>query len=99
MTQSYRALCADHYVNQKIAVKLDLPRNRETVLDLFERVRRTYPGMQQFRRYKEELALESASNALPNRWMAVRAHSIRSGVVNPDSREEASSLHRHILEV
>ena len=34
MTDSYRALCTDFYVNQKISVKMELPRTRETVLDL-----------------------------------------------------------------
>jgi hypothetical protein len=35
MADSYRALCSDFYVNLKLNLKLDLPRERQTVLDLF----------------------------------------------------------------
>ena len=70
MPSSYRALCSDFYINQKMSVKLDLPRSRETILDLFERVRHTFPAMASFKRYKDELALESPPDAEPPRWIA-----------------------------
>ncbi|MEM1185073.1 MAG: hypothetical protein AAGI53_08715 [Planctomycetota bacterium] len=99
MASSYRALCSDFYVNQKISVKLDLPRSRDTMLELFERVRREFKSMGTFRRYKDELALESPMPDHPHRWLAVRSGNIRSGVVNPDTFEEAYGLHRCVLEV
>lgn len=99
MSDSYRALCSDFYVNQKLALKLDLPRERQTVLDLCDRVRRQFPAMTQFRRYRDELALESDPSAEQNRWMAIRNQSIRSGVVNPGSLQEAYAPHKHLLEV
>jgi hypothetical protein len=99
MSESYRALCSDFYVNQKVSVKLDLPDTRETVLDLFERVRKAYPAMQSFRRYEEELALESEAGQTPQQWLAIRNSTIRSGVVNPDSFDDAYGLHRCVLEV
>lgn len=99
MEASYKALCSDFYVNQKVSVKLDLPSTRETVLDLFERVRRAYPGMQSFRRYDDELALESEQAAMPHRWLAIRPAHIRSGVVNPESFEDAYGLHKCVLDV
>ena len=83
MPSSYRALCSDFYINAKLNVRMELPTNREPVLDLFERARRSFPAMNSFRRYKDELALESAANATPHRWMAIRSSSVRSGVVNP----------------
>jgi len=98
MTDSYRALCSDFYINQKLSVKLDLPRSRDTVLELFERLRRQFSGMTQFRRYKEELALESAPGASPNQWLAVRSSNIRSGAVNPESVESAYGLHKAVVE-
>lgn len=99
MTESYAALCSDHYVNQKLNVKLDLPRGRETVLDLFERVRRQFPRMEVFKRYKDELALETPAGEMPQQWIAIRSSSIRSGAVNPDRLADAYAPHRHILEV
>lgn len=99
MTESYRALCSDFYVNQKLSVKLELPRTRESVLDLFERIRREYPALDRFRRYKDELALESGGSTSPHRWVAVRSTNIRSGVVNPSDFEEAYGVHRQVLEL
>ena len=99
MTDSFRVLCSDFYINQKLNVKLDLPRNRETALDLFERLRREFPEMDSFRRHKDELALESPTRDVPHRWTAVRSSNVRSGVVNPEHEEQAYGLHRTILEV
>ena len=99
MPTSYRALCSDFYINLKMNVRMELPSNREPVLDLFERVRRSYPAMNAFRRYKEELALESAANATPHQWMAIRTSSVRAGVVNPSTESEMYGLHRVAAEV
>ncbi len=96
---SYAALCTDFYVNQKVALRMDIPERRETVLDMFDRIRRTLPFMEQFRRYEDELALESPEFDARYCWLALRRTSIRSGWVNPDSLDEAYKLHRLILEV
>lgn len=98
MTDSYRALCSDFYINQKLSVKLDLPKSRETVLEMFERLRRQFASMTQFRRYKDELALESAPGSTPHQWLAVRSSNIRSGSVNPQSAASAYGLHRAVVE-
>lgn len=99
MVESYRALCADFYINQKLSLKLERPKDRQTTLDLFDRVRREFPGMDQFRRYREELALESNAAEPHHRWLAVRSGSVRSGSVNPDTLDDAYRFHGHILEV
>ncbi len=98
MSESYRAVCTDFYVNQKVQVKMDLPRSRETVLELFERTRKQFPRMETFRRYKEEYALESPQTDRPHRWLSLRASSLRSGTVNPGALEEAYALHRFVHE-
>lgn len=94
MSNNLGALCTDFYVNQKIALKLDLPSRRETVLDIFDRVRRELPGMDQFRRYDDELALESPVEDAQYSWLALRRTSIRSGWVNPELLERAYSTLR-----
>jgi hypothetical protein len=99
MSDSYRALASDFYINQKLSLKLDLPRERQVILDLFDRVRRQFPSMNQFRRYRDELALEAEANAAQHRWIAIRTNNIRSGAVNPSDLEEAYTLHRHVLDV
>lgn len=98
MPSSYRALCSDFYINSKLNVRMELPTNREPVLELFERTRRSYPAMNAFRRYKDELALESAPNATPHRWVAIRNASVRAGVVNPTNADDMYSIHRDTME-
>lgn len=109
MTMSYRALCNDFYINQRISLKMDLPMRRDTVLAMFDRVRREHPWMERFRRYQHELALEShhpsssasalAIAAAPQQWLALRKASVRSGSVNPESVDDAFRLHRLVLEI
>jgi len=99
MSESFRAICNDFYINQKLSVKMDLPKSRDTVLDLFERVRKQFPPMNLFRRYKDELALESPQQSeQAHRWLAVRSNNIRSGTVNPQDLAEGYALHRHVLD-
>jgi len=97
MATSFGALCTDFYINHKLAVKMDLPGERETILHLFDRIRQDQPAMKRFRRYSDELSLESSRSDGAYQWLALRANSVRSGQVNPDSLEEAYDLHRLIL--
>ena len=96
---SLGTLCTDFYVNQKLSLKMDLPSARETVLDLFDRVRRELPEMDRFRRYDGELALESSVVDAQYNWLALNRTSIRSGWVNPEALDRAYRLHQLILEV
>lgn len=100
MAFSYAALCSDHYVNQRLSLKMDLSLKRDTVLGLFDRLKREHPSLDRLRRLQSELALETAgeqTDAL-QQWVAIRRTSIRSGVANPRSANEARSLHRSLLE-
>lgn len=92
-------MCSDFYVNQKLALKMDVPSARETVLDMFDRIRREIPAMDRFRRYDGELALESPESDSQYNWIALNQTAIRSGWVNPESLDQAYRLHRLILDV
>ncbi|MCH2133405.1 MAG: hypothetical protein MK116_06620 [Phycisphaerales bacterium] len=98
MTTDLGTLCSDFYVNQRMVLTMDLPSGRETVLDLFDRVRREMPGMKRFRRYDGELALESPDQDGRYCWVGLRRTSVRSGWVNPQTLEESYQLHRMLLE-
>lgn len=98
MATSFGALCTDFYINQKLALKMDLPGDRETILHLFDQVRKAIPGMDRFRRYEQELALESSRREAEYRWLAIRRTSVRTGHVNPRSMAESYSLHQLILD-
>jgi hypothetical protein len=98
MSDSFGALASDFYVNQRLNLKMDLPTERETVLNMFDRVRKEFPGMERFRRYQQELALEGESGENTQQWLALRKTSIRSGVINPGTPQEAYRLHQLVLE-
>ena len=98
MPDSFRALCTDFYVNQKLQVKMELPRTRETILDFYERVRKSHPHMMGFRKIRDELALESNQQDMPHRWLAVKGTTVRSGCVNADSLTDAYALHQLVIE-
>jgi hypothetical protein len=102
MRNEYSAYAADFYINQRLNLKMDLSMRRDTVLSFFDRVRREMPGMDRFKRYTDELALESrpedgAGGAAQN-WVAVRKTSIRSGSVNPEQSGQGYKLHKLVLE-
>lgn len=99
MATSYGALCNDFHVNHKLALKMDLPTERDTVLHLFDRVRKTVPSMDRFRRYQGELVLESSRREPQYNWMSLRQTSICSGHVNPDSMEQAYAYHQFLIEI
>lgn len=96
---TFTAFCSDFYVNQKLGLKLDLPERRETVLDLFDRVRRAFPRLSTFQRYEGEVALESDSTEREWQWVALRQTTIRSGHVNPATLADSYSFHKALLEV
>jgi hypothetical protein len=98
MPDSFRALCADFYVNQKLQVKMELPKTRETVLDFYERIRKAHPQMIGFRKYRDELALESNPAEMPHRWLAIKGTMIRTGCVNAESFTDAYGLHQLVLD-
>lgn len=98
MSSSYSAFAADFYVNLRMNLRMDLPMRRETVLTFFDRLRREHPGMDRFRRYADELALESRPEVSPQTWVSVRKTSVRAGSVNPSDTAEAYALHTRVVE-
>jgi len=99
MATSFGALCSDFYVNHAVNLKMDLPGERETILHLFDQVRKRVPSMDRFRRYEDELALESTRREAEYRWLVLRHNSIRTGHVNPQSMQDAYNFHRMILQI
>ncbi|MBA4039244.1 MAG: hypothetical protein C0468_02770 [Planctomyces sp.] len=97
---SYSALATDFYINQRLALKMDLPSDRETILALFDRVRREFPSMTRFRRFTHELALESTPEQDEGfqQWIALRRTSVRTGVINPRA-PDTYRIHALTLEI
>jgi hypothetical protein len=99
MATSYGALCTDFYLNHKLTLKMDLPSERETILHFFDRMRKSLPAMNRFKRYDGELALESPRRDARYNWLALRRNSVRTGHVNPESMEEALGYHKLVMEL
>ncbi len=99
MTTSYGALCNDFYINQKLNLKMPLPTDRETVLHFFDRVKRSEPSMNVFRKFEGEFALESKHKDAQYKWLSMQGHTLRSGHVNPAKMTDGYTLHQLILEM
>jgi len=100
MSNPFAAFCEDFYVNMRLGSQLNLPHNRETLLHLFERVQKSYPGMARFRKTDNgEFNLEEDRGGHSYRWMSLEAKRLSSGHVNPSSVEESLSLHTLLLEM
>ena len=99
MGTSFGALCTDFYINHKLALKMDLPSERETTLHFFEAVRKSVPNMDRFRRHKNELTLESSRREQEYRWLSMEQTTLRTGHVNPQSMSQAYDFHRLVLEL
>lgn len=91
MTESFRALCSDFYVNQKLSVKLELPRGRETVLDMCERIRRQFPSMEPLHE-REDIAPRSATEAMKDLLARHHAHARAMVVVERTKPHELPPL-------
>jgi hypothetical protein len=97
---TYSSLADDFYVNLNLATEMELPGQRETILQYFERVQRRYPSMRKFYcRDKRDYVLEEDKDQGRYRWVAVESKRLCSGVVNPPSLDEALEQHRLVLEL
>ena len=96
----YSSLCDDFYVNMNLGTEMELPANRETVLQFFERVQKTYPVMRNFYcRDSGDFVLEEDKDKGTYRWCTIEPRRVCSGLVNPDSVEAAMRQHKLILEL
>lgn len=99
MSNPYGAFCEDFYVNMRLGSQLPLPHNRETLLHLFERVQKQYPGMTRFRKNDNgEFNLEEDRSTHAYRWVSLETKRLSSGHVNPPSVEESLGVHTMLLQ-
>jgi len=100
MSDDYNCLCDEFYLDMHINTELDLPTERDTILNFFERIQKQFPSMCSFyRRDNNEYCLEEDRDAGSYRWITLETDRIGSGVVNPANFEAAYSQHRLVLEL
>ena len=96
----YASLSDDYYVNMNLNTEMELPKSRESVLHLFEQVRKRYPMMRNlYSRDRDEYVLEEDKDRGSYRWATVEPRRICSGSVNPASPDEAIEQHALVLEM
>lgn len=96
----YSSLSDDFYVNMNLGTEMELPANRETILHFFERLQKTYPSMRNFYcRDRGDFVLEEDKDRGSYRWCTIESRRICSGLVNPDTVEQAIEQHQLVLEL
>jgi len=96
----YSSLSDDFYVNMNLSTEMELPGNRESILQFFERLQKKYPTMRNFYcREKGDFILEEDKEPGHYRWSTVEHRRLCSGQVNPQTVDEALDQHRLVLEL
>lgn len=96
----YTSLADDYFVNMNLNTEMQLPTSRETVLEFFGRIQKSYPSMRNFyTRDSGDLVLEEDKDQARHRWMCLEPRRICSGCVNPPSVDEALEQHALALQL
>lgn len=96
----YSSLADDYYINMTLNTEMQLPNQRETVLEFFERVQRTYPSMRNFfSRENGDFVLEDDKDSGQQRWLSLEARRICSVFLNPQDPELAMEQHNLVLQL
>lgn len=97
---TYGSLCDDFYINMNLCTEMELPQNRETVLEYLGRVQKQFPTMRNFYcRDKGDFVLEEDKDGGQYRWTTIETRRVCSGMVNPDDVDRALEQHRLVLEL
>ena len=92
----YASLADDFYINMNLATEMELPAQRETILQYFERLQKRFPTMRKFYcRDKRDYVLEEDKDQGRYRWAAVESKRLCSGQVNPATLDQ----HRLVLDL
>ncbi len=96
----YDSLADDYFVNMNLFTEMPLPSQRETVLDFFGRIQKSYPSMRNFySRDNGTFVLEEDKDQTSYRWVNIEEQRICSSVVNPTTIEDAIPQHALALEL
>jgi hypothetical protein len=90
----------DFYVNMNLNTEMELPTARDTVLHYFEQMKKGFPDLRNFyTRESGDLVLEGDKEQGHYRWLAIEPRRLCSGVVNPETLEDAYRQHEMVLDI
>jgi len=96
----YGSLADDYFVNLYLNTKMKLPEGRETILNFFERVQKSFPSLQKFyTRENDSFVLEDDKEQGQHRWISLEPQSLCSFYINPPTPEAALQQHQLMLEL
>lgn len=96
----YDSLADEYYVNLNLNTEMQLPTSRDTVLDFFGRVQKTYPSMRNFyTRENGDFVLEEDKDQGHQRWLSLEPRRVCSGYINPSEPEVAYEQHELVLQL
>ena len=97
---AYGSLASEYYVNMNLNTEMKLPDNRETILNMVERMQKSFPTMRNFyTRDNGDFVLEEDKDAGQQRWLSIEPRRICSGYVNPNDPDDACSQHELVLQL
>ena len=97
---AYGSLADDFYVNMNLNTEMKLPDSRETLLNFFERVQKSYPTMRNFfTRENGDFVLEEDKEQGHQRWLSLESRRICSCYINPPDTDVANEQHLLILQL
>ena len=97
----YSMLSDDYFVNLNLCTEMTLPSSRDTVLNFFERVQKSFPSMRNFYNRGENgfILEEDKEDIGQQRWMSLEAQRVCSGCVNPSDPDDCLEQHQLMLEL
>ncbi len=97
---AFDSVADDYYVNMNLNTEMKLPDNRETILNLLERVQKSYPSMRNFyTRDNGDFVLEEDKDGGHQRWLSLEPRRVCSGFINPTEPDEAFGQHELVLQL
>lgn len=96
----FDSLADDYFVNMNLYTEMPLPSQRETVLEFFGRIQKSYPTMRNFyNRESGAYVLEEDKDQTSYRWVSLEERRICSSHVNPTTIEDSVPQHMLALEL
>lgn len=96
----FSQLATDFYANMHLNTEMPLPSSRESVLEFFGRVQKSYPRMRNFyTRDNGDFVMEEDKDQSHHRWLSQEPRRLCSGFVNPPDLDEAEEQHRLVLDL
>ncbi len=97
----YSMLSDDYFINLNLCTEMTLPSSRETVLNFFERIQKTFPSMRNFYNRGESgfILEEDKEETGQQRWISLESQRVSSGYFSPNDPDDCLTQHQLMLEL